>query len=121
MASKYKHLHNDFFMWMEGIYGMEHLTKSAETAELDWWDVYWADDPSSFYGFTAYVFWKTKTDNYGYEHIYYYSYDDTTMRNSYGPFTSLELMKQDYETDGGYDMKFPADLTVANGIGVSKN
>lgn len=111
MVANYKHLQNDF-MWMDGIYDMEQLTKSAGTSDLEWWDVYWADDPASFYAFTAYVFWKTATGSYGYEHIYYYSYDDTTMCNNYGPFTSLEAMKRDYETEGGYDMAFPTNLGI---------
>jgi hypothetical protein len=107
-----KHIRNEYFPWMEGIYGKAQLDRSLKGAQVESWDVFWCDDPQTFYGFIAYIFWKSVCGKYGYDYVYYYSYDNTTIHHSSGPFDSLADMKREFETKGGQDMQFPnAQLT----------
>ena len=104
---KVKHLSNDFFTWMDGIYDKKDLLKSTGGIDLERWDVYWHNDPKSFYGYSSYIFWKTISGKIGYDYFYYYAYDDTQIHSTYGPFESLAELKEDYLKEGGDNMPFP--------------
>jgi hypothetical protein len=103
--TSYEYIKNDFFPWMDDVYKKSNLPTDVQS-----WHIFWKDDPKNFYGFTAYIFWKTIANKYGYDFVYHYAYDDTTLQNRYGPFNSFNEMKEDYETEGGYDMPFPDKL-----------
>lgn len=95
-----KHIKNGYFPWMDGIYGKSQLDKSLKGATVDSWEVYWSDDPTNFYGFSAYIIWKSTCGKYGYDYLYYYSFDDTTICKNHGPFSSFAELKSNYEKEG---------------------
>jgi hypothetical protein len=111
----YKRLKNDFFSWMWDIYEKEdigHGIRSKEppnTEDIDAWDMIWEDKSSQRYTYVAYIFWKTTKGKYGYDYYYHDAYDERDMHYSH-MFDTLDNMKRDYETEGGYDMPFPERL-----------
>lgn len=113
----YKRVKNDFFSWMWDIYEKDDIGKGIRcidkerpnTEDIDAWDMIWEDKSSQRYTYVAYIFWKTTKGKYGYDYYYHDAYDGGDMHYS-DMFDTLDDMKRDYETKGGYDMPFPERL-----------
>lgn len=96
-----EHVKNGFFDWMDDVFGLSELKYHSGQENITSWDVYWYNVPNCcIYSYDAKIVWFGPQGLCGYVSVYHYAYDDNTLITSYGPFQSLEELKEDYKETG---------------------